>query len=125
MGFQVQRRKAVVRFEEGHEYYGAEIEINLDLPIRMLFDFQELQATDYQKAMELFARDVLAGWNLEEDGEPVPADIEGLGTLPHALVSSLMSRWMAEASAAPTPLEQPSSDTDGSVVPLERTGTQS
>lgn len=124
MGFKVPRRTARVIFEEGHDYHGAEIELNLDVPLRALFEFQKLREDDPSEAFRMFAEDVLQSWNIEDDsGAPLPADYEGLCSLPSAFITTLMDRWVTEGTTAPVPLEQRSSDTDGSVVPLTQTAT--
>lgn len=124
-GFKVPRRTAHITFDQAHEYYGAEIDLNLDVPLRVLFEFQKLREDDSVTAFQLFADIVLASWNIEaEDGSLLPANYQGMSELPPAFVTSLIDRWIAEGTTAPTPLEQPSSDTDGSVVPLTKTGSE-
>lgn len=124
MGFRVPRRTARVTFEEGHDYYGAEITLNLDLPLGALFQFQALREQSPADAIRMFADDVLESWNIEgDDGQPLPADYAGISQLPSAFLNALIDRWVQEGTAAPTPLGQPSSDTGGSVVQLEKTAT--
>ena len=124
MGYKVPRRNAIVTFEDGHDYYGAEITLSLDLPISLLFELQKLREDGSDAAIRLFADDVVEAWNLEDDsGQPLPANFEGASTLPAAFISALMDRWVQVATAAPAPLGQTSSDTAGSVVPLTQTGT--
>ena len=124
-GYKVPRRTAHVTFDEGHEYHGAEINLNLDVPLRVLFEFQRLREDDPTAAFRRFAEDVLDSWNIEaDDGSPLPADYDGMAELPPAFVTALMDRWVAEGTTAPTPLGQPSSDTDSSVVPLAKTGSE-
>ena len=124
MGFQVPRRTARVTFEEGHDYHGAEVVFLLDAPTAFLFEFQRAQKADTETAIRMFADSIIDSWNLEDDaGNALSADYEGAQTLPTVFLSALMERWVAEATAAPAPLGQPSSDTDGSVVPLTQTGS--
>ena len=127
MGFKVPRRTARVAFEEGHDYHGAEIVLRLDLPVSALFEMQHLREGDStaDEAIRRFADEVIESWNIEgDDGQPLPVQYEGgASTLPAAFIIALMDRWSQEATAAPAPLGQPSSDTAGSVVPLTQTGT--
>ena len=124
MGFKVPRRTAIVTFEEGHDYHGAEITLNLDVPLAFLFEFERVRAQDPEASVRMFVESILAAWNVEDDnGDPVPATYEGARTQPPAFIRALMERWVAEGTVAPAPLEQPSSATAGSVVPLTQTGT--
>lgn len=127
MGFKVPRRTAVIAFEEGHDYYGAEIVLNLDLPIRAFFDLQRMrQDGKEQDAIQFFATDVLESWNLEaEDGGALSADFAGVETLPPAFISALIDRWVTEGTTAPIPLGQRSSDTAGSEEQSTKAGAVS
>lgn len=124
MGFQVPRRTARVTFEEGHDYHGAEITLNLDLPTAAIFELQRLQAEDADAAVRMFADDALVTWNIEDNGVPVPATYEGAKTQPAAFILTLMRRWQEAATEVPAPLGQASSGTDSSVVPLAQTGSE-
>lgn len=123
MGFKVPRRQARVTFEEGHDYHGAEVVLNLDLPTAAIFELQRLQATDGDAAVRMFADDALVSWNVEDEAGPVPASYEGAKTQPSAFILALMQKWMEAATDIPAPLGQASSATDGSVVPLASTGS--
>ena len=123
MGFQVPRRTARVTFEEGHDYHGAEVVLNLDLPTAAIFELQRLQATDGDAAVRMFAEDALVSWNVEDGGAPVPASYDGAKTQPSAFILALMQKWLEAATDIPAPLGQSSSATDGSVVPLASTGS--
>lgn len=124
MGFQVPRRTARVSFEEGHDYHGAEVVLVLDAPTEFLFEFQRAQKSDIELAISMFAESIIESWNVEDAlGNPRPTSYEGAKKEPPAFLTALMERWVAEATAAPAPLGQRSSDTDGSVVPLTQTGS--
>ncbi len=124
MGFKVPRRKLQISFDEGHEYFGAEVELTLDMPIGLMFDMRTLEADDPEEATRLFADQVLASWNLEDDdGEPIPPDYQGARTVPSAFMTTLMKRWSEEATTVPAPLDQTSSATDLLVVQSTGTGT--
>ena len=122
MGFKVPRRQARITFEEGHDYYGAEVTLNLDVPMAFLFEFERTRAADTEAAVRMFVESILAEWNVEDDaGQPIPATYDGAKTQPPAFIRALMDRWVTEGTAAPAPLEQTSSDSGTSVVPLART----
>lgn len=62
---------------------------------------------DVAKVGELFGRfaAVLVSWNIEDDdGQPVPATREGLGTLYFPFVMTVIMAWITEMSQAPPPL---------------------
>lgn len=125
MGFQVPRRAARISFEEGHDYHGAEVVLNLDLPLHVLFEFQKLREAEPIEAVRLFAAEVLSSWNIEDaSGASVPADFDGMCSQPAAFYTAVMDRWVSVATEAPTPLGQPSSDTGGSAAQSIRTGTE-
>lgn len=70
---------------------------------------------------ELFIRQ-LVEWDLEQDGKPIPATLEGLRSLEVPLVGSLVWAWRLNALGVPAPLGQPSTDGELSVeesIPME------
>lgn len=109
-GFRVPRREALVEFEEGHEYHGAEVRLRLDVPMGLVFEFQRL-GSDGEAALRRFGDQILLGWNLEDDdGEPVPATADGLLTQPFGFANTLMTRWAEAVTGVPGPLGVPSSN---------------
>ena len=50
-------------------------------------------------------------WNLEDDdGNPVPANAEGMTMIPVELVNLMVGHWAEAVSDIPDPLEKTSSD---------------
>ena len=120
MGFRVSKRVARIVFEKDHEYHGLEVVAALDVPMRTMFELEQVgsEGSDNQVLLERFGNTVLVEWNLEgDDGTPVPATGEGFLSLPISLASTLMGKWSEAATAIPAPLGQPSKNGNTSVVP--------
>jgi hypothetical protein len=49
----------------------------------------------------------LVGWNLEEDGQPVPADRDGVGSQDLAFILEITMAWMDAIASVDTPLPPP------------------
>ena len=64
----------------------------------------------FEKMCEIFTKHVLIWWNITKEGVPVPTTAEGLMSEPPAFVRTLMDRWIEEATSAPAPLGEPSSN---------------
>jgi hypothetical protein len=65
------------------------------------------------KISELFSSFVFAleSWNLQtEDGDPIPASVDGLYRLDFDLAMSIIMAWLGAMSAVPDPLAGRSSD---------------
>lgn len=128
MGFKLPKRTAKVAFEEGHEYHGLEMELDLGVPLAYAMEIMSLVGSTDSDALADLARRfgdvVLLGWNLEdEDGNQIPATGEGITSLPISTIVMLFGKWM-EAQQMSAPLDEASSDTGGSVTPLQRTGSE-
>jgi len=64
----------------------------------------------------------LVGWNLTEDGQPVPADATGLRTLDPDLFKALVLAWIDAMVQVPRPLVPPSAGGEPSPelsIPME------
>ena len=103
--FRVPEKTALITFEEGHEFEGAEIELRLSMSVNTVLELQKLQTEDFDAAITRFADAVLISWNLDgTDGFPLPATPDGLKSLPFDFVNALMARWQEVATGAPAPL---------------------
>ena len=112
-GFRIPDKIAVITFE-GTDYDGAEIRAKLNVNFRY---FSEIQAaisedsTNGLRVAELFGDHALIDWNLEDDeGDPVPANAEGMTMIPVELVNLMVGHWAEAVSDIPDPLEKISSD---------------
>ena len=112
-GFRIPDKIAVITFE-GTDYDGAEIRAKLNVNFKY---FSEIQAaisedsTNGLRVAELFGDHALIDWNLEDDdGNPVPANAEGMTMIPVELVNLMVGHWAEAVSDIPDPLEKISSD---------------
>lgn len=81
----------------------------------------EEKAAKRDELHRLFAGQ-LVDWNLEKNGQPVPATFEGLRSQEVPLVGTIISAWRDNAIGVAIPLEQPSTDGEPSVeasIPME------
>lgn len=109
--FKIPRRNAEITFEEGHLYHGAVIECRLDVPMSLYLEMLE-GSEDRKKADALnrkWAEEVVISWNFEEDdGSEIPANGDGLVSLPPAVVNEIVTRWVEEVGKLPGPLDSKS-----------------
>ncbi len=105
MTYRLDRRVAVLEFEEdGLE--GAEVRCRVDVPLRVLLDVQASLANgELRNAISTFGTDILLGWTIEEDGELLPANADGMLTLPVSIAVRLVGAWIS--AAVQLPLGQP------------------
>jgi|SRR5712664_3947717 len=116
MGYQ--RKLYVLKWPDGHELAGLEVTTK-GLPVKKLFKLTALgeqlsgdtnAATKVAAANELFAAfaERLVSWNLEDDGTPVPATLEGVTDQDMDFMIGLVMTWMDEVASVDIPLPQPS-----------------
>lgn len=106
--YEVPRRTLRLVFE-GSEYEGAEVVCRLDVPLSLFFDFQRMavQSDDpevTEQAFRRFGDEVLAEWNLTEDGQPVPATADGFLHQAPAFAMLILSKWIENVGQSPAPL---------------------
>jgi len=102
--FTLQRRRAVLEFEEP-EYEGIHIETRLDVELRTFLDLQSLAGSDVvdpvnlREAFTMFGNQILDSWNIvDEDGTTLTADAAGFLTLPPALGTAIITAWSNAAT---------------------------
>lgn len=127
MGYKLPKLSTTVAFEEGHTYHGLTMELSRSVPVGIDFVLARLSKDaekDGEPFVRGFAEHVLVSWNLEEDdGTPIPATPDGLlGALPVEVLMDVFQQWK-ESRGVAAPLDQPSSDTGTSPVPLMRTAS--
>lgn len=116
MGYNLERRTAKLVLHGAYE--GAWINVLLDVPMSTSFQmarlargFQDVPTPDELLAMfDLFTRQFLLEWNLEEKDAPLPATIEGMQTLPLALATEIVRVTLEAVANPPAPLSEPFSN---------------
>ena len=107
--FQLQRRTALLVFDG--DYEGLEIRTRLDVPLGLFLEIQTMAEANLSKdVLEKFGNEILLSWNLQEEGNDVPANAEGIMQLPLELSTLLIEKW-TEVVAKP---EDPLSDQSNS-----------
>lgn len=69
----------------------------------------------FHELVVLFAKSLIE-WNVEDEGEPVAATVAGAESLEPDFLMEIMDAWMDAVNGVSTPLEQPSSDGEPSLV---------
>ena len=87
--FQLQRRTALLVFDG--DYEGLEIRTRLDVPLGLFLEIQTMaEANQSKDVLEKFGNEILLSWNLQEEGNDVPANAEGIMQLPLELSTLLI-----------------------------------
>ena len=108
-GYRIPKRTARIVFDGG-EYEGAEVRTQLDVPIGLFLEIQDLVNND--RALQVFERfgdGALVDWNLEDDnGKPIPATGKGMLAIPAALANIIIEQWVEAVANPPAPLPRSS-----------------
>ena len=104
MGYTRKRKTFVLEFEnEDGEFAGLEVEVT-SLPMGEFLEFSTLAGkkdmgdADVHRLLKAFTR-VLVRWNVEEeDGTPVPANLDGLLSMDLEFNLKLIGAWMKVVS---------------------------
>ena len=115
MGFDVAETIARLEFDEDSVMSGARVRVSLAMSVR---DFIALQRTvagltsgdgmtpeaieQWEGVYRLFADNSLKSWDLERDGEPIPATADGFLSLPFPAANAIFGAWMG-ALGRPNP----------------------
>jgi hypothetical protein len=109
--FQLQRRTALLVFEG--DYEGLEIRTRLDVPLGLFLEIQTMvEANQSKDILEKFGNEILLNWNLQEDGNDIPADAEGVLQLPLELSTLLIEKWTEVVAKPDDPLSEQSNSSD-------------
>ena len=101
MAYRLDRRVAVLEFDE-QELHGTEVRCKVDVPMWILLDVQaSLSNGEIQRGIDLFSERVLVGWTIEEDGEAIPANVEGMRELPISIALRIVGAWLKAAIELP------------------------
>jgi len=114
MGFKTTVRTYTIRFQEGHEFHGAEAKV------RGMTFAEYMRATGFDggegegsgASIRRFATH-LVSWNLEDENEqPIPATEDGMKGVDHDLIVAINNAWiqtlMGVHESDPLPESSPS-----------------
>jgi hypothetical protein len=98
MGFVAKVKTYLVKFDEGHQYHGAEARLS-----GMTYgEWEQVTGLDGGEGETNGAASVrrfvehLISWNLEDEaGQPVPTTLDAVKQLDHDLVAALNNAWIA------------------------------
>jgi len=110
-GFRLPEKTARITFA-GTDYDGAEIQVLLSVSFGQFIALREAaQGEDQEGMARLFGENVLMAWNLEDgDGEPIPANGDGMLAIPLELTNLVVQHWVEEVAGVPAPLAGTSAD---------------
>jgi hypothetical protein len=110
-GFRLPEKTARITFE-GTDYDGAVIQLRLSVTFAQFIELREsAQGEDQEGMARLFGQNVLMEWNLDDDdGEPIPADGEGMLAIPLELNNLIVQHWVEAVTGVPAPLVETSGD---------------
>lgn len=97
MGFKTKPKSYLIKFDEGHEFHGAEARLS-----GMTYgEWEEATGADGSegdaKAADSVKRfaDHLTSWNLEDaQGNPLPTTLEAIRTVDKDLIAALNNAWI-------------------------------
>lgn len=121
MGFKINRTVYNLTFGEGTALDGAKVtaravSTGAFLDVAGLASEAEENPAAATKLFEQFA-DALETWDLEEeDGTPIPANLDGLRSLEFGTSIAVIKAWMSAMGDVSGPLERPSTSTANSRV---------
>lgn len=118
--FKVERKTALIDFEEGSPYFGVEARVNISVPFETLFWFQKNQTgtevENSMEALERFGNDFLLEWNVcDADGkqyEPTGYGVQQVAD--YSLITTLMAAWVEAIIQPNENLSKQSNGTDSS-----------
>jgi len=112
-GFRVPHRTGLLVFQD-KDYAGAKVRVDFSVPLGVnmkIADAREELAENPRFAYTHFVEHGLVEWNLEDDdGNPIPATVEGIETLPLDFVLLMVREWSARIGEVPDPLDGTSND---------------
>lgn len=133
-GFRIPKRTALIVFEEGHDYHGAEVRCSLDVPMRTLFAFRSMRGESAEtisaeaiaESYKMFAEQILVDWNVEDDdGNPVPCTIDAFLDMPMPFLTAVTAKWSEAVTGVPKASGEPSPNGSMSEAELAQMGAAS
>lgn len=101
MGFKLEPTVVVLEFAEGHALHGATVRVSLDMTLDEHEEMLAKSRTGDASALVARFAAALESWDIEWQGEEVPATREGLGRLPSWVADELTSAWLRARGGLP------------------------
>ena len=99
------------------DFAGAEARCRLDVGMGAYLAFQRLVESQepnlVEEACQRFGDEVLEEWNIDLDGQPLPATAEGFLRMPTALALAMIQAWGEAMTGTPAPLGEGSPSSQG------------
>ena len=119
MGYQPKKKIYTLEFEDA-EYTGLEVKIG-GLNTGQVMDIDAARSDGGDAAIVTMLKllgDRLIHWNVEhpDTGEPVPTTFEGVCSLDIDFNWAIINAWQSAAAGVKAPLDEPSTDTELSLV---------
>lgn len=117
MGFSVEKLVTLVFGDS--EYEGAEVEVNIRLPLKLYQELDAIPATvtgleSLTPYYEFLLRWGLRRWNLENADGPIPMTVDGLALVPPDVLLTIVNSWRRAIWGLPLPLGERSDAGDTS-----------
>lgn len=106
MGFEEPQDTARLVFEG--DYAGAEVVCRLNVPLGTYFAIGKSQSGGNdaaEEALRLLGDNVLVAWNVERNGQPVPANGDGMMQISPRFATLILGEWLKVAAEVPAPLD--------------------
>lgn len=112
MGYQAPSKGFLIRIDAhpGFEAKAGSLSIEQYLQLELALDSDSAptvpeQVANMEKILEIFAG-ALTEWNLEDQGEPVPATLEGVRSQESGFVLQIVRGWREAMAFVPPPLPE-------------------
>jgi len=107
--YSVPRKTCVLVLTGDHE--GAEARCRLDVGMGTYFAISKIDTDDKAQiiaACRLFGDEILIDWNLEDEGQVIPATSDGFLAIPPALATAMVQAWSEAMTGTAAPLVEAS-----------------
>ncbi len=125
MGFKTKVRTYLIKFDEGHEFHGAEARVK-GMPFGEYLEVTGLDGGEGDGNTVRRFMDHLVSWNLEDEetGTPIPPTEEGVKAVDHDLVVAMNNAWIKTLMGVHTSDPLPESSTSGEPSLVESIPTE-
>ena len=103
--FVLDRREALLTFDEDSEFHGLEVRARLDVDVGTFLEFQKLgsdpSGEDTRALFEKFGETIILEWNMyDDDAKQGPTKAKGFMSLPPNVCVALIGAWAEHVTTA-------------------------